>query len=155
MNFDKACEFLATDFYLGKLPYKFTGNYYGGGTIGTFLGLVIAFFAPSSEWIYLGMTLFISALAIVVSHKTSLMYKTGDDQRIIIDETAGYLVALLFLPKGINYLIVSFLFFRLYDGLKPWPIKWFDKNLKGGIGITVDDLLAGVFANITLRIFMH
>ncbi|GAB4034198.1 MAG: phosphatidylglycerophosphatase A [Elusimicrobiota bacterium] len=155
MKLESLCEFFATDFYLGKLPYKFTGKYYGGGTIGTFVGLLLALLMPDNNWIYLAIVLILTAFSIFTAHKTSVLYSTGDDQRIIIDETVGYLIGLAFLPRTMNYLIISFIFFRFYDGLKPWPIKWLDKNLKGGLGITVDDLAAGIFANVTIRIFMH
>ncbi len=152
---DKTCELLATDFYLGKLPYKFTGKYYGGGTLGTFAGFLLAMAMPANERFFIFSIVLLTLISVFVSHRTSLFYKTGDDQRIIIDETAGYMLSVAFLPRDLNYLIVAFVFFRIYDGLKPWPIKWLDKNLKGGLGITADDLVAGLFANVTLRIFMH
>lgn len=155
MNMQKICEFLATDFYLGKLPYKFTRKYHGGGTLGTLVGLLVAGAMPASERFFIFSVILLILISLFVSHNTSLLYKTEDDQRIIIDETAGYMLSVAFLPRELNYLIVAFIFFRIYDGLKPWPIKWLDKNLKGGLGIIVDDLVAGFFANITLRIFMH
>ncbi|MEW5951639.1 MAG: phosphatidylglycerophosphatase A [Elusimicrobiota bacterium] len=155
MNSQKIWEFLATDFYLGKLPYKLTGKYYGGGTIGTLFGLVLVYFFPFNDNIYFAFSLAICFLSFAAASGASALYKTQDDQRIIIDETAGYMLSLVFLPKEINYLIIAFVFFRIYDGLKPWPIRWLDKNIKGGLGITLDDMAAGIFTNITLRIFMH
>jgi phosphatidylglycerophosphatase A len=45
--------------------------------------------------------------------------------------------------------VLPFVLFRLFDIIKPWPINWFDKNIKGGIGIMVDDIVAAIFASVT------
>ena len=63
-----------------------------------------------------------------------------------IDEVAGQGIALLFCPLGWHWFLVSFILFRLFDILKPWPVGWADQKLHGGIGIMADDLIAGVFA---------
>lgn len=74
-----------------------------------------------------------------------------DDQRIVIDEVAGVWVALAFLPKTILFLSLGFILFRIFDIKKPFFIKKLQK-LKGGFGITVDDIVAGICANVILQI---
>ncbi len=73
-----------------------------------------------------------------------------DSSRIIIDEVAGYLVTVLFLPLSLGVIIWAFVLFRLFDILKPPPINLLER-LPGGIGVMADDIGAGVFANIVLR----
>ena len=64
----------------------------------------------------------------------------------MIDEVAGMLVALSFVPHEDYRLLRCFFLFRLFDIWKPWPISWADQNIKGGLGILLDDLIAGLFA---------
>jgi phosphatidylglycerophosphatase A len=64
----------------------------------------------------------------------------------VIDEVAGMMVTLSFVTHGIMNYLLAFLLFRLFDIWKPWPISWADKNVKGGLGILLDDLIAGLIA---------
>ena len=72
--------------------------------------------------------------------------ESKDNSFIVIDEVAGMLVALLFIAHEAIFYFFAFLLFRLFDILKPWPISWVDKNVKGGFGILLDDLIAGFVA---------
>ena len=69
-----------------------------------------------------------------------------DHSAIVIDEVAGMLVTLSFVSHGIMTYLFAFLLFRLFDIWKPWPISWIDQNIQGGLGILLDDLIAGFFA---------
>jgi len=73
-----------------------------------------------------------------------------DASKIVIDEFAGYFIALLFLPKTWVLLLLGFFIFRFFDIFKPWPIHSAER-LKGGVGVMADDVLAGVATNIVLR----
>jgi len=77
----------------------------------------------------------------------------NDNQHIVLDEVWGYFVTILLLPKIIPVIAFGFILFRIYDILKPFPINKL-QNMKGGFGIISDDLLAGVYANISLRILL-
>ena len=87
-------------------------------------------------------------------------FKSDDPQEIVIDEFAGQLLPLLAIPvyetlfplEIIYYCISSFLLFRLFDIWKPYPINYVDENVKGALGIMLDDILAGVFSIIFLSI---
>lgn len=80
---------------------------------------------------------------------------THDDQRVVIDEVAGYLLTLALVPKTAPYLASAFLLFRCFDILKPWPIRWVDRTVKGGFGVMADDLAAGVAAALVLAALDH
>lgn len=69
-----------------------------------------------------------------------------DPGMIVIDEFVGLWIALFLLPAGWIYLLIGFALFRLFDVLKPWPVSWCDEQLKGGFGIMMDDVVAGIFA---------
>ncbi|MCW9016490.1 MAG: phosphatidylglycerophosphatase A, partial [Kangiellaceae bacterium] len=74
------------------------------------------------------------------------LLKTHDHPGIVWDEFAGMFVTFLFIPITWQNLIAGFILFRLFDILKPWPIKWVDKKVSGGLGIMLDDILAGLAA---------
>jgi phosphatidylglycerophosphatase A len=73
-----------------------------------------------------------------------------DDQRIVVDEVAGYLVTLLPVAKTPVHLGLAFVLFRLFDIWKPQPVRWVDDHVHGGWGVMADDLAAGVYAAAVL-----
>jgi len=75
-----------------------------------------------------------------------------DPSAVVWDEFVGYWVTMIAAPAGWHWILVGFVLFRLFDILKPWPISWCDKNLHGGFGIMLDDVLAGVMACIVLQL---
>tara|TARA_B100000965_G_C18991748_1_gene498548 strand:- start:182 stop:463 length:282 start_codon:yes stop_codon:yes gene_type:complete len=82
--------------------------------------------------------------------------ESKDNSFIVIDEVAGMLVALSFIAHDAILYFFAFLLFRLLDIFKPWPISWVDKKIKGGIGILLDDLIAGFFAGgIILAVYIN
>jgi phosphatidylglycerophosphatase A len=74
-----------------------------------------------------------------------------DHPGIVWDEIAGYLLTMLGAPAGWLWIILGFVLFRLFDVWKPWPIGWLDRRVSGGLGIMLDDLVAGVFAALCLQ----
>ena len=75
-----------------------------------------------------------------------------DNQRIVIDEVAGYLLTLALVPRTAANLGLAFFLFRLLDIAKPWPIRVVDRRVKGGFGVMADDLLAGLIGAVVLRL---
>lgn len=69
---------------------------------------------------------------------------------IVWDEVAGYLITMWLVPFSWQAVAMGFLFFRFFDIVKPWPIKWIDRKVSGGLGIMLDDVLAGIFAALVL-----
>lgn len=80
--------------------------------------------------------------------------KQNDPGCIVIDEIAGIMVTFLSLPFNTITVIAGFLIFRFFDILKPFPIRSMERKLAGGTGIVMDDLLAGVYSNIALRLLV-
>jgi phosphatidylglycerophosphatase A len=75
-----------------------------------------------------------------------------DPSAVVWDEIIGYWVTMLFAPSGWEWVLIGFLLFRLFDIWKPWPVSYADKNLHGGLGIMLDDVLAGVYAGLGIWI---
>jgi len=74
-----------------------------------------------------------------------------DHGGIVIDEVAGYLVTMIAVPVNLWTLVAAFVVFRFFDIIKPWPIGWLDRRVQGGLGIMVDDLLAGIYIQYPVR----
>lgn len=144
-------KFLASFFGLGYLPWM-------PGTWGT-LGAVLCslFFLNVSPYILLLTTITITFLGLYVS-KVSLQataYDNMDPSWIVIDEVAGYFwaISLISFVRPLDYqqLALAFIFFRIFDIMKPWPISWIDQSMAASqktaaLGIMLDDVLAGIFA---------
>jgi len=80
------------------------------------------------------------------------IFRKKDDPRIVIDEVMGFLITMLWLPKTILFIILGFFLFRFFDILKPFPIRQWERKLKGGIGVVLDDVMAAIYANIILHL---
>ncbi|VEN73090.1 Phosphatidylglycerophosphatase A [Candidatus Desulfarcum epimagneticum] len=147
MNFKKkAVVFIATGFFIGKIPFA-------PGTFGSIPGLLLAFMMSCLDFSLAAffMAFFIPA-AIWISGKAESILKAKDPGQIVIDEMAGMGVALMGLPFNLQTAVWGFFLFRFFDILKPFPIKRIERKLPGGAGIVMDDVLAGLFANTILRI---
>jgi phosphatidylglycerophosphatase A len=137
---------LATGFGVGYSPIA-------PGTLGTLVAIVIYHFlseipSPLYEITLVGFLF----LSVWVSGNAEIFFDKKDDQRIVIDEIIGFLVTMLWVPKTIRFVIIGFFLFRFFDILKPFPIRRLEKGFKGGFGVVLDDVVAGVYANIVLRL---
>jgi len=122
----------------------------GAGLIGSLAGLFTAFAIPA-EPLSAGVVL-AGALCLSVSISDYAEEAMGrkDDPRIVLDEWIGYWFSVAFLPKTWAVLIAALILFRIFDVLKPFGIKRLS-NLPGGWGVVMDDVLAGIFANLILQ----
>jgi phosphatidylglycerophosphatase A len=80
------------------------------------------------------------------------MLKKKDPGCIVIDEIAGIMVTFIGLPFNITTAVPGFLIFRLFDILKPFPIRYIERKLSGGAGVVLDDVAAGIYSNLSLRV---
>ena len=80
------------------------------------------------------------------------IYGVADDGRIVIDELVGYMATVAFLPWSWPVALLGFFWFRLFDILKPPPANWLDRNFKHGVGVVLDDVAAGIYGAIALRL---
>ena len=86
------------------------------------------------------------AFGVMLCEFTSRDLGVHDHGGIVWDEWIGLWITYLWLPEGWVWILYGFVLFRIFDIIKPWPIKWLDKKVHGGFGIMIDDVLAGVFA---------
>jgi phosphatidylglycerophosphatase A len=121
------------------------------GTCGTLAAIPLyLLIAQSGNLIYSLVTLVAIIAGIRICDNAAEQLGEHDFGGIVWDEIAGYLITLWFIPFSWKALVIGFILFRFFDILKPWPIKWADRKVKGGFGIMLDDVLAGVFANVVL-----
>tara|TARA_Y100001935_G_scaffold147076_1_gene121520 strand:+ start:75 stop:536 length:462 start_codon:yes stop_codon:yes gene_type:complete len=86
----------------------------------------------------------------LVCNKADQDSESKDNSFIVIDEVAGMLIALSLISHEVILYFCAFLLFRLLDIFKPWPISWVDNSIKGGLGILLDDLIAGLLAGVII-----
>ena len=146
---DDAIVFLATGFYIGNIPFA-------PGTFGTILGLPLCFLLGLLKLpLALVCTMLFILIAIWISHIAEKRLKKKDPGCIVIDEIAGMAVTLIGLPFNLTTGLSGFIIFRILDISKPFPIGALEKHLPGGLGVVADDVIAGIMANLILRVFIY
>jgi phosphatidylglycerophosphatase A len=93
----------------------------------------------------------ITALACWAAHRAEWIWGQKDCSRIVIDEWAGFLVAMAGISPSVITVTAGFLIFRLFDVIKPFPIRWLERRVSGGMGVVVDDLAAGIYTSILMH----
>ncbi|MCF6280759.1 MAG: phosphatidylglycerophosphatase A [Candidatus Polarisedimenticolaceae bacterium] len=122
------------------------------GTMGTLVAVPLyLLLEPLSLFEYLGVVFAISVMGIWICGWASEEMGVHDHPGIVWDEIAGYLVTMIAAPSGWPWVVAGFVLFRFFDILKPWPIGAIDKHVHGGLGIMLDDILAGLFSLLLLQ----
>jgi len=147
MNFRyKAVRFAATGFFAGLSPLA-------PGTFGTLVALpfclIIAFVPFPYDLVCLWVLL---SMAVWTAHETERNMGIKDPGCIVIDEIAGMVVTLFWLPLTLKTVVLGFIVFRLLDIVKPPPVGYCDRKFSGGFGIVLDDVVAGLMGNLILRV---
>jgi phosphatidylglycerophosphatase A len=137
---------MATGFGVGYSPLA-------PGTLGTLIAIPVYYFLSniSSPLYEITLTGFFF-LSVWTSENAEIAFGKKDDRRIVIDEIVGFLITMLWVPKTTLFVIIGFFLFRVFDIIKPFPIRRLERGLKGGWGVVLDDVMAGVYANIILQI---
>ena len=122
------------------------------GTAGSLVGLLVfaAVRGAGGGWLEAGAILVLLGAGIWGCGVAEQHFGRTDPGYAVIDEVVGMLVTLAFVPVGPGGVVVGFLLFRLFDIVKPWPARRFER-LHGGLGIMADDVMAGVYGNLALR----
>jgi len=137
--------FLAAGFGAGYVPIA-------PGTAGTLVAIPIFLVLSSIPFPLHELTvLTFFFFASWISGEAQSSWGRKDDPRIVIDEIMGYLITMLWLPKTVLFIVLGFFLFRFFDIVKPPPIRLLE-GVKGGYGVVLDDVLAGVYVNIVLQI---
>ncbi len=125
------------------------------GTFGSILGVGICLLLNRGGVpVYISGVVIIGIAAIKISGDANALFGEHDSGKIVIDEIVGYLVAMLLIPAEVEYLVVGFVVFRLFDIFKPYPAGTVDKKVGGGLGVVLDDVIAGVYTNIVLWVII-
>ena len=142
----KPSHFIAFGFGSGAIPIA-------PGTFGTLIA--IPFYLAICS---LPLTAYIILVALItvgsmwLCERVSREIDVHDHQGMCLDEIVGYLVTMIGAPHGILWIALGFIFFRIFDIWKPWPIDYTDRHVSGGFGMILDDVLAGVYSIIFLKL---
>ena len=122
------------------------------GTAGTLVAIPIFWVIQDLSWpLYVSWLLVTFVLGVVWCGRSSRALGVHDHGGIVWDEMVGYWLTMFFAPAGWQWMLLGFILFRFFDILKPWPIGAVDRRVHGGFGIMIDDVLAGVYAWISLQ----
>jgi phosphatidylglycerophosphatase A len=117
--------------------------------------VAIPLFILLSRWGTTGVLaglFFIAVLGIPAADHMERSLGDSDPGKVVIDEIAGYLLTMAGSPVAVGHIIAGFFLFRFFDIVKPPPVRQAERYLRGGLGVVADDLLAGVYAWICLRL---
>lgn len=129
---------IVTMFNLGNVPIS--------GTISSILVMPIFYFMKKWMGAYLFLLTFMLLLPYTIEFCNKAYKQWGDDRRIVLDEVVGVAVMFIFIrDMTLVRVLVSLIFFRLFDIFKPWPMSYWDKN-GGDLGVVADDFMAGILA---------
>jgi phosphatidylglycerophosphatase A len=141
-----ATKFFASALFSGYSPVA-------SGTVGSAVALAFYFIPGFESPLIIGLLiLIVFTLGIRASSVMEKRYG-HDPSEVTVDEVVGMWISLFLLPKAYLVAIVSFLIFRIFDIIKPFPARKFD-NMHGGFGIMMDDVIAGIYTNIVLQLVL-
>ena len=149
---NKAAVIIATGLGSGYSPVA-------PGTAGSVVGLAVAL--PFALWggtatlggaWYAAVTLVLFAAGVWAAGRAEVIFGQKDCGKIVIDEIAGMLITLYLLPATWVYFTLGFFLFRIMDILKPFPARRIDQRMGGGLGVMMDDVVAGIYANLCLQL---
>ncbi len=142
-----AAKLIATFFYVGLIPVA-------PGTFGTLAAIPLFWIISGlSVYIYLLITLIVIGVSVWAATETEKIYKKRDPGQIVADEVAGYLVTMILIPATATNIVIGFFLFRLFDILKPPPVRRLEK-LPRGWGVVIDDVAAGVYACVCMHLIL-
>jgi phosphatidylglycerophosphatase A len=146
----KILRLIATFFNVGKIPFA-------PGTMGTIAAIPLWWaLSQAGPIIYMVITFLLVPLGIVAAQAYVNHTQTHDCQEIVIDEVVGFLITMTWLPLTWQSLVIGFALFRFLDIVKPPPIRQLDQSIKGGFGVMMDDVAAGVIGSIIMQlIYSH
>jgi phosphatidylglycerophosphatase A len=146
---ERAVLFVATGFFIGSVPVA-------PGTFGSLIGLPVCFLLSRLNFLQsLICILAFILFAIAIASAAEKILNQKDPGQIVIDEIAGLMVTLAGLPFNLKTVLAGFIIFRVFDILKPFPIRILEKRVGGGSGIVLDDVLAGVYGNLVIRLVIY
>ena len=135
---------LSTLFGVGRFPFL-------QGTVAAAAGCVLYYLLFQSNLLFIIFTVVVVIVSVPISSYAEKFFGVKDPKQIVIDDFAGMCLALIFVPHSLFYIFSAFIFFRIFDGLKVYPINRIEK-VRGGWGVSGDDIVAGIYANLLFHI---
>ena len=150
----RACLWLATGLGISYIAPTGRGRKWtGAGFLGTVEGLLLWPLLPEAGGTYAAVVAAAVAAACWICGSAEKTLKSHDDSRIVLDEIVGYWVAAAWLPRTWTAALTAFVLFRFFDAVKLPPYKWLER-LPGGYGVVMDDVGAGIVANLLTRLVL-
>jgi len=141
--------FLSFGFGTGYSPFA-------PGTLGTLAGIIIYLLVKDlSITYYLALTIILFVLGIFMCSYTTRALNTDNHPDIVWDEIVGYLITMFYAPSQWWWIVIGFILFRIFDIFKPWPVNLADKRVKGGLGVMLDDIIAGIYSLTIIQIIAY
>lgn len=141
-------HFLAFGFGSGLAPVA-------PGTFGTLMAVPLYLLLAELPLIpYLIVVLIVCITGVWICDKSSKLLGVHDHGGIVWDEFAGFFITMIAAPEGWLWIVIGFALFRLFDIWKPWPISILDEKVDGGLGIMIDDIVAGIYALICIQLML-
>ena len=141
---DKIVKFITTFGFIGYLPLA-------PGSMASVAGGLIAIYLSHSSLIYFVVWMIITVLGFIASDRMEAISGKKDPGCIVIDEVSGIMISFFMLPHTPAVLITAFFLFRAFDMFKIYPVNKLE-SLKGGVGVMMDDILAGFYTNIVMQL---
>jgi phosphatidylglycerophosphatase A len=135
-------------FFIGYLPLI-------PGTFGSLAGVGLFYLVGQlNSFVYFLSLVVVILLGLSLSGGAEKLFNKKDPSRVVIDEVAGMLIALAFMPLDLRIIVLGFILFRIFDTIKPYPADKI-QNLHGAVGIMADDIIAGIYTNIVLQVVLN
>ena len=149
LSFNRVILFLSSGTYLGYIPIA-------SGTFGTLWGLPL-YYGLSGQGLEVQIFLICGVIlaAVFLAGRSEKIWGRKDPSRVVVDEIAGYLTTMVGFSFSWKLSLIGFFLFRAMDILKPYPIRKIDQHMPGGWGIVLDDVLAGIYCQIILRLLVY
>lgn len=126
------------------------------GTAGTLVAIpLFCLLATLPSAAYLAVVALAALAGIPICGDAARRFGVHDHQGIVWDEIVGYWITMALVPVSPTSLVLGFVLFRAFDIFKPWPIRWADRHVGGGLGIMLDDILAGIAAWVVLQLLLQ
>ena len=138
--------FIATGFYSGYLPKA-------PGTWGSLVGLLLFFLLHGLALpVYLAVVLGVFVVGTFAAGEAEKIVDNSDPGLVVIDEIVGMLITMAAVPATPLFMTLGFVLFRVFDIVKPFPVNFFDQRFPGGLGIMLDDVVAGLYSLVILHL---
>jgi phosphatidylglycerophosphatase A len=149
LNLRNPLHFMAVGFGSGLSPIA-------PGTTGSFAAIPLCYLLTGLPVAWSLIIIMISwYIGIIACQSATDAIGIDDHGAIVWDEFVGMFITTICAPQSFTWMIICFLVFRVFDIFKPWPIKLIDSDLHGGLGIMLDDVLAGLYGLVTIQLWLY